>query len=727
MAFDSTQPYLSVVVATRNDDHGGDPLKRLQAFVDCFDEQCRRTGLDAEVIVVEWNPLVDRPPVSSLLRLPVPASCVYRFLDVPPELHQQLRFADVLPMFQMIAKNVGIRRARGRFVLATNIDIILSTEMVEQIAARRLDRMCLYRADRHDVEADLPVDGSLDERLRYCSSHHLRVHTRWGSFPVDPGGRHAGFPEDIVDGRAVRLGAGWHVREAGGEGRWFRWAREKSELILDPSAAAISMPAVLEIDLESNPHHDGSWVDLVALEDQRLLARTRIEGACRLELTLDAGQPDGERRIELQVAARDGGSRREGPIFERRGGLEYRVSSARLRAAPPPIAACEYPLRGWNNANQGSGVTVSAARDGLAVTTDSRSWSYCVRYGPLVAAASGGCRFELAGTILQGDVSIGVLSSAGRFWIPSTVRVLRNVASRWFTVDVDVYAGHPFWLVLSNNHPQGDGVSSFVIHRLDGPASVRLGDAVRMEVGAGILSRPLAERAAVAYAKAAPAARSLRRKLSDALRWRTIRSAVSDLFFACVTRALSDSTRQRLVRESPDYQQLKRSLDHGREQIRELDPLRNLTDLKKFLLDVRPDDLHVNACGDFQLMAREHWERLLGYPEFETFSMNLDAVLSYMAEAAGVREYVLDPPIYHLEHEIGSGWSPEGEALLQRRIAERGITWLDAQTVHIWATYMRWLGRPMVFNGPDWGMAGQSFAEKTVVPVSVEQGLGIGD
>jgi len=74
-------------------------------------------------------------------------------------------------------------------------------------------------------------------------------------------------------------------------------------------------------------------------------------------------------------------------------------------------------------------------------------------------------------------------------------------------------------------------------------------------------------------------------------------------------------------------------------------------------------------------------------------------------------------PIYHLEHEMGSGWSPEGEALLQRRIAERGIRWLDAQTVHIWATYMRWLGRPMVFNGPDWGLARESLGERTMAPV----------
>ena len=54
-------PYLSVVVTTRNDDHGGDPLKRLQVFVNNFDEQCRRTGLKAEVIVVEWTRQPGRP------------------------------------------------------------------------------------------------------------------------------------------------------------------------------------------------------------------------------------------------------------------------------------------------------------------------------------------------------------------------------------------------------------------------------------------------------------------------------------------------------------------------------------------------------------------------------------------------------------------------------------------------------------------------------------------
>ena len=124
-------PYLSVVVTSRNDDHGGDPLTRLQAFVNSFDAQCRLKGLDAEVIIVEWNPPLDKPRLQTLVRWPESCICDYRFVEVPPEIHNTLNGSDVLPLFQMIAKNVGIRRARGRFVLATNIDIIFSNELVD--------------------------------------------------------------------------------------------------------------------------------------------------------------------------------------------------------------------------------------------------------------------------------------------------------------------------------------------------------------------------------------------------------------------------------------------------------------------------------------------------------------------------------------------------------------------------------------------------------------------
>src|SRR5215475_5574244 len=97
-------PYLSVVLATRNDDHGGNPLWRLQAFIDTFDAHCRRTGLDAEVIVVEWNPPSNRPRLAGVLEIPASPACAYRFIEVPAELHATLAHAASLPLFQMIAK-----------------------------------------------------------------------------------------------------------------------------------------------------------------------------------------------------------------------------------------------------------------------------------------------------------------------------------------------------------------------------------------------------------------------------------------------------------------------------------------------------------------------------------------------------------------------------------------------------------------------------------------------
>ena len=112
------------------------------------------------------------------------------------------------------------------------------------------------------------------------------------------------------------------------------------------------------------------------------------------------------------------------------------------------------------------------------------------------------------------------------------------------------------------------------------------------------------------------------------------------------------------------------------------------------------------------------------YPEFETFSMNIDGLFSYIADAGGVTEQILDMPIYHLEHEIGSGWSPEGEAKLRKRIAESGITWLDATTVYIWSAYMRWLARPMIFNGRDWGLANLDLLAETAATAT---GVGVAD
>ena len=52
---------LSIVVASRNDNHGGDMTRRMRIFVKGLIDQCNKFKLRAELIIVEWNPPSDKP------------------------------------------------------------------------------------------------------------------------------------------------------------------------------------------------------------------------------------------------------------------------------------------------------------------------------------------------------------------------------------------------------------------------------------------------------------------------------------------------------------------------------------------------------------------------------------------------------------------------------------------------------------------------------------------
>ena len=49
------------------------------------------------------------------------------------------------------AKNVGMRRAKGEFVLVTNGDVLLGEALIGIISNRKLDKDSFYRIDRHDL------------------------------------------------------------------------------------------------------------------------------------------------------------------------------------------------------------------------------------------------------------------------------------------------------------------------------------------------------------------------------------------------------------------------------------------------------------------------------------------------------------------------------------------------------------------------------------------------
>ncbi|MEW5722872.1 MAG: hypothetical protein AB1896_07175 [Thermodesulfobacteriota bacterium] len=171
--------YLSLVVTTRNDDHGGNMLERMQVFLDLLAAQTHRTGARLELIVVEWNPPPDSPSVADALRWPEGTPLRCRVITVPGNLHRRFENSERIRLFQMIAKNVGLRRARGRFILATNIDVLFSDELVFLFSRENLDPECVYRLDRFDVPSDLAARRvPPEEVLEYCRRHVIRVHRR---------------------------------------------------------------------------------------------------------------------------------------------------------------------------------------------------------------------------------------------------------------------------------------------------------------------------------------------------------------------------------------------------------------------------------------------------------------------------------------------------------------------------------------------------------------------
>ena len=180
--------YLSVVVPFLDDSPSDELLKRLQVSVAAFREHCRRQRVLCELILVERTPA----RLAEELRLPAfPGPCAVRIIELP---------AGSQPN-RAVANNVGIRRARARFVLATTLDDLLSREL-----------------------------------LTFIGGHHRRYGT-------------LGMRDIAVPDGSLVLGAGWFPRERA-RNKPFRWFRNDAEIFVYPYSDS---QRILAIDIEPRP------------------------------------------------------------------------------------------------------------------------------------------------------------------------------------------------------------------------------------------------------------------------------------------------------------------------------------------------------------------------------------------------------------------------------------------------------------------------------------------
>ena len=172
------RPYISFILYSRNDDYGGGLTRKLELSLNFLIDQLTDHALDAEIIVVEWNPPPGEPLLRRVWRLRRSERVAVRFIVVPGRFHRRLRDWHRIPGFSIAAVNVGIRRARGQFVLVRASDVFYSEELVEFLARRKLRTDRLYRVNRVDVAPEV-LDAPVGDRpvfLDHCARAAVHEH-----------------------------------------------------------------------------------------------------------------------------------------------------------------------------------------------------------------------------------------------------------------------------------------------------------------------------------------------------------------------------------------------------------------------------------------------------------------------------------------------------------------------------------------------------------------------
>jgi hypothetical protein len=158
----SSVPFLSIVLTGRNDEYGVDFRTRFLRTLAFNTRELADRGVAFEVVFVEWAPDPERPLLVDLVLDTIPAlgdNRSFRGIVVDPAYQDALSLNPQLEFLEFLAKNVGIRRATGEYVLTTNCDVFLSRAVVDVLQQGRLEPRVLYRAVRHDVK--IAVDSSV--------------------------------------------------------------------------------------------------------------------------------------------------------------------------------------------------------------------------------------------------------------------------------------------------------------------------------------------------------------------------------------------------------------------------------------------------------------------------------------------------------------------------------------------------------------------------------------
>lgn len=148
---------LTAVVGARNDDYGGNLTTRatfcLLSLIDTFDE----------VWYIDWGSENQSLLYEIIEHIPVTGKL--RHVVIPPEaVGAMTRYDENAQRFcEVLARNIGIRRATGDWILSTNIDVICPSRGDLDDAMEKMNDKTFYTISRRAVDADVVKKYSFEE------------------------------------------------------------------------------------------------------------------------------------------------------------------------------------------------------------------------------------------------------------------------------------------------------------------------------------------------------------------------------------------------------------------------------------------------------------------------------------------------------------------------------------------------------------------------------------
>ncbi len=612
----------------------------MQIFVTGLAAQAERFCVPLELIMVEWNPPPEKPGLAEALTWPSTEWVVSRIIQVPAELHRQYKHSEGLPLYQMIAKNVGIRRSRGEFVLATNIDLLFSDELFEFLADRRLITGKMYRVDRWDADENVPLEATINEQLAYCATHLLRINGRGESFPVTATGERIVDPADINVADPAEL-AGPLVSPAR---RSTIDAQDTADLknsaAVDPRNAKKKGPEQAKEANQLSTKEDSVALLSGFYQLERGYDETYRWASSVVAVDVKAKRPGRELYLDVDPTAE------LGPVA-----LHFRIdkwgavatidrrSIVKLRANFPVGGSARIEIR----------ITNADERKRLSV--DPRDLGYRVY--------SIGCNTAFSA---NSEVDRGLSVSVTPRHAAGVLERIQRLWNLWRSGTPGVRLTLPVpHALMSRLRPRFDN---------DG-LSLAITEVTDEQIDS-----------------------------SQTPHWDNDADSVQPT-----------ETNEEEAPAAVEANETGQSDGRSDEAV----PLPETDEVRS-----GADYLHTNACGDFTLMSREDWCDLRGYPEWDMYSINIDSALCISAARAGIEEHFLTARVCHIEHEVGSGYSPEGQQVLWERLRKKGIDWLEFQEIYDWDRQLRRLGSTMIFNRRDWGLIRHKLPDETVSGAGVE-------